>query len=123
MTGRTINGLATTPAPSSTQRPATVSAADALDDLGDDLGDGSGGTAAAHVPTGLAALDWALADLDPGAAARGGVARGQLTEIWGPPGVGKTAMGIQLAANAVVDGHDVVWTASTHCTSRACGPP
>ncbi|KAL1899069.1 hypothetical protein Sste5346_002991 [Sporothrix stenoceras] len=39
----------------------------------------------------------------------GGIRRGQLTEIWGPPGVGKTAFGLQLAANALQQGGNVVW--------------
>ncbi|CAK7228603.1 hypothetical protein SCUCBS95973_006938 [Sporothrix curviconia] len=39
----------------------------------------------------------------------GGVRRGQLTEVWGPPGVGKTAIGLQLAANALCRGNSVVW--------------
>ena len=58
-----------------------MSAAEALDDLDDDP--------SRCVSTGLQELDHALA-AGTGAA---GVWRGQVTEIWGPPGVGKTAMG------------------------------
>ncbi|RFU74825.1 dna repair rhp55 [Trichoderma arundinaceum] len=68
---------------------------------------------AAHISTGLEALDCALLGLDSAdsqdAALQGGVKRGQVTEIWGPPGCGKTALGIQLAANALSDGNGVVW--------------
>lgn len=67
-------------------RMPTVSAADALDDLND--GDNS-----PFIPTSLDALDAALKpslDID---IVTGGVQKGQATEIWGPPGVGKTAFG------------------------------
>ena len=69
----------------------TVSAAQALDGLDDDP--------SRCVSTGLRELDRALeAGAASGDAACGdegaaGVLRGQVTEIWGPPGVGKTAMG------------------------------
>ncbi|ERT02600.1 hypothetical protein HMPREF1624_00901 [Sporothrix schenckii ATCC 58251] len=49
----------------------------------------------------------------------GGVRRGQLTEIWGPPGVGKTAFGIQLAANALRQGGSSVWIAKD-CFQSLC---
>ncbi|CAK7267976.1 hypothetical protein SEPCBS119000_002824 [Sporothrix epigloea] len=45
----------------------------------------------------------------PKAVQTGGIRRGQLTELWGPPGVGKTAVGIQLAASALSMGDSVVW--------------
>lgn len=67
-------------------RMPTVSAADALDDLND--GDNS-----PFIPTSLEALDATLKsslDID---IVTGGVQKGQVTEIWGPPGVGKTAFG------------------------------
>ncbi|KAL6896470.1 P-loop containing nucleoside triphosphate hydrolase protein [Trichoderma evansii] len=71
---------------------------------------------AAHISTGLAALDCALLGLDSedsqNITVHGGVKRGQVTEIWGPPGCGKTALGIQLAANALSDGNGVVWVAN-----------
>ncbi|KAK3398747.1 putative RAD55 protein [Sordaria brevicollis] len=91
----------------STHRMPTVSAADALDDLND--GDNS-----PFIPTGLEALDAALKpslDID---IASGGVQKGQVTEIWGPPGVGKTAFGIQLAASCLSDGKGVVWVDGFH---------
>ena len=49
------------------------------------------------VSTGLNVLDEALScdtfgdELDPGTP--GGIQRGQITEIWGPPGSGKTSLG------------------------------
>ncbi|KAL9488552.1 hypothetical protein ACSS6W_000829 [Trichoderma asperelloides] len=92
--------------PSSTHRLPTVPASQALEDLKADP--------AAHISTGLTALDCALLGLEDSqdsqnATVHGGVKRGQVTEIWGPPGCGKTALGIQLAANALSDGHGVVW--------------
>ena len=39
----------------------------------------------------------------------GGIHKGHLTEIWGPPGVGKTAFGIQAAADVLRGGKGVVW--------------
>jgi len=49
-----------------------------------------------HVSTGLASLDRALLAPNPIADGEpeilGGVKRGQVTELWGPPGSGKTAL-------------------------------
>ncbi|KAL7950232.1 P-loop containing nucleoside triphosphate hydrolase protein [Trichoderma barbatum] len=90
---------------SSTHRLPTVPASQAWEDL-------KAGPAT-HISTGLEALDCALLGLDSAdsqdATLQGGVKRGQITEIWGPPGCGKTALGIQLAANALSDGNGVVW--------------
>lgn len=67
----------------------TVSAADALEDLED-------GTLR-YVSTGLDQLDRYLAQppLEEALVSerRGGLPRGQITEVWGPPGSGKTAFG------------------------------
>lgn len=68
----------------------TVSASAALDELASDAG--------VHIPTGLAELDKALAVNSPlqqvvGNDPPGGITRGQVTELWGPPGAGKTAFG------------------------------
>ncbi|PHH87465.1 hypothetical protein CDD83_8842 [Cordyceps sp. RAO-2017] len=82
-----------------THRLPTVAASQALDDLEHEL--------ALPLSTGLDSLDRALVGADAGR--RGGIERGQVTEIWGPPGTGKTALAIQTAAHAVCDGHDVVW--------------
>lgn len=101
--------------PSSTHRLPTVPASQALEDLKADP--------AAHISTGLTALDCALLGLEDSqdsqnATVHGGVKRGQVTEIWGPPGCGKTALGIQLAANALSDGNGVVWIASRNYKHR-----
>ncbi|KAF4865739.1 hypothetical protein CGCSCA1_v013821 [Colletotrichum siamense] len=78
---------------SSTHRLPTVSAAQVLEDLDDDL--------SRHVSTGLKRLDEALSSDDTvdtsGSKRSGGILRGQVTEVWGPPGTGKTALGF--AAN------------------------
>ncbi|KAF4985681.1 hypothetical protein FGRMN_11124 [Fusarium graminum] len=88
-----------------THRLPTVSASQALDDLG--------GNAPTHVSTGIEGLDHALLGAESvdsqDATLKGGVRRGQVTEIWGPPGTGKTALGLQLAANVLRDGDAVVW--------------
>ncbi|KAL1861277.1 hypothetical protein Daus18300_008952 [Diaporthe australafricana] len=91
----------------STHRLPTVSAAQALEDLDANV--------SRFVSTNLPDLDKALAG---GAASSpeeevstGGIQKGHLTEIWGPPGVGKTAFGIQAAADVLHGGRSVVWTA------------
>ncbi|SPQ25214.1 b197b9cd-a334-45db-b0c3-e1fda643d47c [Thermothielavioides terrestris] len=69
----------------STHRLPTVSAAQALEDLeGDDSN---------FISTGLAALDASLrSGLDGSGPA--GIRKGHVTEVWGPPGAGKTALGL-----------------------------
>ncbi|KIL92608.1 hypothetical protein FAVG1_03788 [Fusarium avenaceum] len=88
-----------------THRLPTVSASQALDDIG--------GNAPTHVSTGIEGLNRALLGTVPvesqDTTLKGGVRRGQVTEIWGPPGTGKTALGLQLAAHALRDGDAVVW--------------
>lgn len=88
---------------SGTQRPPTVAASQALDELEDEAGQ--------PISTGLESLDKALLGLAPAGhlAGHGGIRRGQVAEIWGPPGTGKTALAIQMAANTMCDGHGVVW--------------
>ncbi|KND88711.1 DNA repair protein rhp55 [Tolypocladium ophioglossoides CBS 100239] len=88
-----------------THRLPTVAASKALYELKDDP--------AVHIATGLESLDKALrgsatAESDD-FARHGGIKRGQVTEIWGPPGTGKTALAIQMAANTICDGFEVVW--------------
>lgn len=72
-----------------TDRLPTVSASQALDDLRCD--------ASTHVSTGIEGLDRLLLGSvtvdSQDAASKGGVHRGEVTEIWGPPGTGKTALG------------------------------
>ena len=68
-----------------------MSAAQALHDLED-------GDSINFISTGLPALDASLTSGlgAPGTApgpGLGGIQKGQLTEIWGPPGAGKTAFG------------------------------
>ncbi|KAF2403405.1 P-loop containing nucleoside triphosphate hydrolase protein [Trichodelitschia bisporula] len=89
---------------SSFHRLPTISASQALKQSND------AGTRA--ISTGLPQLDTIL--LGPQERSRssqraGGLARGQVTEMYGPPGVGKTAFGIQAAASAIHAGHKVVW--------------
>ncbi|KAK2018191.1 hypothetical protein LZ32DRAFT_397841 [Colletotrichum eremochloae] len=96
----------------STHRLPTVSAAEALEDLD--------GGVARHISTGIGRLDETLlfsSSRQDCGSARGGLQRGQVSEIWGPPGSGKTALGIQLVANALCDGHGAIWTA--HILSAA----
>ncbi|EQB49912.1 hypothetical protein CGLO_10706 [Colletotrichum gloeosporioides Cg-14] len=91
----------------STHRLPTVSAAQVLEDLDDDL--------SRHISTGIKRLDEALNSDDSvdtsGSKRSGGILRGQVTEVWGPPGTGKTALGIQLVASALREGQGAVWIA------------
>ncbi|KAJ5790248.1 uncharacterized protein N7518_007259 [Penicillium psychrosexuale] len=59
------------------------------------------------IATGLARLDEALNDL-PDQRNQGGILRGHVTEIFGPPGAGKTSLALNIACNALRDGK-VVW--------------
>ncbi|KAL8399883.1 hypothetical protein RB594_000337 [Gaeumannomyces avenae] len=111
----------------STHRLPTVSAAQAHADLSCDP--------SRFVSTGLDALDAQLSaapgdggggDDDhggrtPAAAAPvgGGVRRGIVTEIWGPPGVGKTSLGLHLASNVLREGRAVVWV---DAFNKVCPP-
>lgn len=68
----------------------TVAASQALQDLEDE--------SSIFIPTGLDKLDKTLLGFeasgpDPSSARRGGLKRRQVTEVWGPPGSGKTALG------------------------------
>ncbi|KID71024.1 DNA recombination/repair protein RecA/RadB, ATP-binding domain protein, partial [Metarhizium hybridum] len=88
-----------------THRLPTVQASQALNELQDDGN--------LYLSTGLEELDQALLPPtpagSPGSTSVGGIKRGQITEIWGPSGTGKTAVSIQLAANSIHNGNDVVW--------------
>ncbi|KAH8884726.1 P-loop containing nucleoside triphosphate hydrolase protein [Thozetella sp. PMI_491] len=95
----------------------SVTAAQALEDL--ETG------ASKPVSTGLEVLDKALAcgvlgDSFATNATPGGVQRGQVTEVWGPPGSGKTSLGLQLTANTLGNGEGVVWVDGFHplCSQR-----
>lgn len=68
----------------------TVAASQALQDLEDE--------SSTYIPTGLDKLDKTLLGFeatgpDPNSPRRGGLKRRQVTEVWGPPGSGKTALG------------------------------
>ncbi|KAF9694160.1 hypothetical protein EKO04_007804 [Ascochyta lentis] len=98
------------PRPSqSSHRLPTVSASQALQSL-----DARG---ARTVPTGLRQLDRLLAPPSlPGRDMAGGYARGKVTEVYGPPGVGKTSLLVQAASNALHEGQHVYWI------DAACAP-
>ncbi|KAK8206330.1 P-loop containing nucleoside triphosphate hydrolase protein [Phyllosticta paracitricarpa] len=64
--------------------------------------------------TGLTHLDALLGPRSPGTqhngtSQTGGLPRGQVTEIYGPPGAGKTAFGLQVSKSALASGGSVVW--------------
>lgn len=64
--------------------------------------------------TGLAHLDAVLSPRSLGvqnnaSSLSGGLPRGQVTEIYGPPGAGKTAFGLQVSKSALASGGSVVW--------------
>lgn len=63
------------------------------------------------ISTNLATLDSILRDPDSTISSDGGISRGAVTEIYGPPGSGKTHFAIQLAANVLGrEGHArVIW--------------
>ncbi|KAK4125959.1 P-loop containing nucleoside triphosphate hydrolase protein [Parathielavia appendiculata] len=107
----------------SMHRLPTVSAAQALQELE--------GSDSNFIATGLPSLDAALGSALEDAAHPTGVQKGHVTEIWGPPGVGKTAFGyaanlrlntvpllicfsVQLASNCLGEGRRVVWVDGFH---------
>ncbi|KAL5043069.1 hypothetical protein BDW71DRAFT_131642 [Aspergillus fruticulosus] len=64
------------------------------------------------VSTGLTQLDDAISPLSreqDGPADSRGIPRGQVTEVFGPPGVGKTSLALNIASNALLAGGKVVW--------------
>lgn len=62
------------------------------------------------VSTGLIQLDKLLAPPSlPGHDIAGGYARGKVTEVYGPSGVGKTSVLLQAASNALHEGKHVYW--------------
>ncbi|OJJ41884.1 hypothetical protein ASPWEDRAFT_290969 [Aspergillus wentii DTO 134E9] len=71
---------------------------------------------AGAISTGLPRLDEAICptslDEFPGLISdpsSTGLPRGQITEVFGPPGVGKTSLALSAASNALRDGGKVVW--------------
>ncbi|KAI2782484.1 P-loop containing nucleoside triphosphate hydrolase protein [Daldinia loculata] len=97
----------------STHRLPTISAAQALEDLGTDP--------QRFLPTNIEALDQVLNDVIGESSSTlprpGGLQKGQVIEIWGPPGSGKTSLGTQLAANVLRQGEKVVWVDGFHPVS------
>ncbi|TVY55451.1 DNA repair protein rhp55 [Lachnellula cervina] len=91
-------------------RMPTISAAQALEDLKS--------SPTRCISTGLSLLDHALQNSEPQLPETepfyGGVSRGEVTEVYGPPGVGKTALGMQLAASALHAGEGVIWVDASH---------
>ncbi|TAQ90249.1 hypothetical protein B7494_g1423 [Chlorociboria aeruginascens] len=65
------------------------------------------------ISTGLSNLDSVLQHQDRAVPENegfhGGISRGKVTEVYGPPGVGKTALGMQIAASALNASEGVVW--------------
>ncbi|KAH8728946.1 P-loop containing nucleoside triphosphate hydrolase protein [Phaeosphaeriaceae sp. PMI808] len=95
--------------PPSSHRLPTVSASQALQNLHTH--------GARTVSTGITQLNKLLIPHSlPGHHVPGGYMRGKVTEIFGPPGVGKTSLGIQATANALHQGQRVVWV------DAACAP-
>ncbi|CEJ84868.1 hypothetical protein VHEMI03600 [[Torrubiella] hemipterigena] len=85
-----------------THRLPPIDASQALEQLEDEKSQ--------PISTGITKLDKILLDTAPfNPASLGGIQRGQVTEVWGPPGSGRTALGIQLTANALKDGQGVAW--------------
>ncbi|KAF7921476.1 uncharacterized protein EAE97_011265 [Botrytis byssoidea] len=97
---------------SSPHRMPTVSAAQALQDLES--------SPTRCIPTGLANLDLALQSKDPMQVSTSadqiprGIPRGKVSEIYGPPGVGKTTLGMHLAARVLHQNENIVWVDASH---------
>ncbi|KIW16801.1 hypothetical protein PV08_03991 [Exophiala spinifera] len=72
---------------------------------------------AKSISTGLPTLDGLLLPNELSLATPG-LQRGCVTEIFGPPGVGKTAFGLQVATNAMTSTHD-----ESHVLWINCGSP
>ncbi|KAF7716354.1 DNA recombination/repair Rad51-like protein [Penicillium ucsense] len=73
------------------------------------------------ISTGLPRLNEALDDFSMDEPRRsGGIVRGHVTEVFGPPGAGKTSFALSAASQALRDGGKVVWvdTGSPLATSR-----
>lgn len=74
------------------------------------------------ISTSLENLDIVLSTNDATITASGGISRGVVTEIYGPPGCGKTQLALQLAANVLTQetSAEVIWidTSSTVPLSR-----
>lgn len=76
--------------------------------------DDANGHLMAYLSTGLSRLDQLLGGRG---SELGGVSQGQVTEVWGPPGAGKTSLGIQLVAGVLSEGRPAVWV---DCLQPVC---
>ncbi|KAI9714637.1 MAG: hypothetical protein M1812_006302 [Candelaria pacifica] len=90
---------------SSPHRLPTISASQALQSINS--------SKTRTISTGLKTIDDLLQGRYTGTQAkrngRGGLSRGHVTEIYGPPGVGKTSFAMQICANALHSGEQVIW--------------
>ncbi|KAL1305614.1 hypothetical protein AAFC00_007215 [Neodothiora populina] len=95
--------------PSSSHRLPTVSAAEALHNLKTQD--------TRSVSSGLDRLDCLLGAQDynvsNGQSLQGGFERGKVSEIWGPPGSGKSTVAMQVAVEALETDNTVVWVDAT----------
>ncbi|KEQ73555.1 P-loop containing nucleoside triphosphate hydrolase protein, partial [Aureobasidium namibiae CBS 147.97] len=66
------------------------------------------------ISTGLERLDAILGT------SKAGLARGNLTEIWGPAGSGKTSLALQTATHALNNGSSVIWVADATTAFARC---
>ncbi|KAM0718378.1 hypothetical protein Q7P37_005448 [Cladosporium fusiforme] len=98
--------------PTSSHRLPTVSASEAFRDLSDDKDNNDNEHPPSNVFTQIPELDDALG---------GGFESGKVTELWGPPGAGKTAIALSATASVLQTGSSVVWIDTTHplSTTRA----
>ncbi|KAI9704731.1 MAG: hypothetical protein M1836_006511 [Candelina mexicana] len=101
---------------SSPHRLPTVSASQALQSIGS--------LKSRTISTGLKTVDGILQGRYTGQQVqrhgKGGLPRGHVTEVYGPPGVGKTAFAMQVSANALHSGDQVIWVADA--ASSLVGP-
>ncbi|KAI9687393.1 MAG: hypothetical protein M1820_010475 [Bogoriella megaspora] len=100
--------------PAPTHRLPTVSASQALKNINV--------LRSRSISTGLPQLDQLLQGQKHGSdnvkTSNGGLIRGQVTEISGPPGVGKTCIAMSACANALRNGDKVVWIDGSYHFAR-----
>ncbi|KAF6240862.1 hypothetical protein HO173_000654 [Letharia columbiana] len=95
---------------SSPHRLPTVSASQALQNISS--------TPRRPIPTGLKSLDAFLQGREHEDSSQTvppvGIPRGEVTEIYGPPGIGKTTLAMQITASALQSGGSVVWVDASY---------